>query len=44
MLDDLRKAGKGRDPATGGTIKVPAKEVVGLRLAKAYKDSVLGSK
>ncbi|HPY08802.1 MAG: HU family DNA-binding protein [Patescibacteria group bacterium] len=36
-----RKAREGRNPATGETIKIPAKTVVKFRLAKAVKDVVL---
>jgi DNA-binding protein HU-beta len=36
-----RKARMGRNPATGATIKIPAKTVVKFRLAKAVKDAVL---
>jgi DNA-binding protein HU-beta len=36
-----RKARMGRNPATGATIKIPAKTVVKFRVAKAVKDSVL---
>ena len=39
-----RKARKGRNPATGEVIKIPAKTVVKFRVAKACKDGVLGSK
>jgi DNA-binding protein HU-beta len=38
-----RKARKGRNPATGALIKIPAKKVVKFRVAKACKDSILGS-
>ncbi|HEX9831071.1 MAG TPA: HU family DNA-binding protein [Thermodesulfobacteriota bacterium] len=37
-----RKARKGRNPATGQEIKIPAKKVVKFRVAKACKDAVLG--
>ncbi|HMP73477.1 MAG TPA: HU family DNA-binding protein [Kiritimatiellia bacterium] len=37
-----RKARTGRNPATGETIKIPAKKVVKFRVAKAAKDSILG--
>jgi len=37
-----RKARMGRNPATGETIKIPAKKVVKFRVAKACKDAVLG--
>lgn len=39
-----RKAREGRNPATGETIKIPAKKVVKFRVAKACKDAVLGAK
>jgi DNA-binding protein HU-beta len=35
-----RKAREGRNPATGATIKIPAKKVVKFRVAKAAKDAV----
>ncbi len=38
-----RKARKGRNPATGETIKIPAKKVVKFRVAKAAKDAILGT-
>jgi len=37
-----RKALMGRNPATGQTIKIPAKKVVKFRVAKAAKDAILG--
>ena len=37
-----RKARMGRNPATGETIKIPAKKVVKFRVAKACKDAILG--
>ncbi len=37
-----RKARQGRNPATGETIKIPAKTVVKFRVAKACKDAILG--
>ena len=39
-----RKARMGRNPATGATIKIPAKRVVKFRIAKAAKDAILGTK
>jgi DNA-binding protein HU-beta len=39
-----RKARMGRNPQTGEPIKIPAKRVVKLRLAKGLKDAVLGKK
>ena len=37
-----RKAREGRNPATGETIRIPAKRVVKFRVAKACKDAILG--
>lgn len=39
-----RKARMGRNPATGETIKIPAKTVVKFRVAKACKDAVVPPK
>lgn len=39
-----RKARMGRNPATGATIKIPAKTVVKFRVAKAAKDAVVPPK
>jgi DNA-binding protein HU-beta len=39
-----RKARMGRNPQTGAAIKIPAKRVVRLRVAKAMKDAILGGK
>lgn len=39
-----RKARKGRNPATGQEIMIPAKKVVKFRVAKAAKDAILGAK
>ena len=39
-----RKARMGRNPATGETIKIPAKKVLKFRVAKAAKDAILPSK
>ena len=36
-----RKARIGRNPATGATIKIPAKKVVKFRIAKAAKEAIL---
>jgi hypothetical protein len=36
-----RKAGMGRNPATGETIKIAAKKVVKFRIAKAAKDAIV---
>jgi len=41
LVKAKRKARDGRNPATGETIKIPAKTVVKFRLAKAVKDAVL---
>lgn len=35
-----RKARTGRNPATGETIKIPAKSVLKFRIAKAAKDAI----
>jgi DNA-binding protein HU-beta len=42
LVLNQRKARKGRNPATGQEIDIPAKTVVKFRVAKACKDSVLG--
>jgi DNA-binding protein HU-beta len=39
-----RKARTGRNPATGETIKIPAKNVVKFRVSKAAKDAIVGKK
>lgn len=44
LVKQQRKAREGRNPATGETIKIPAKTVIKFRVAKAAKDSVLGGK
>ncbi len=36
-----RKARMGRNPATGESIKIPAKKVLKFRIAKAAKDAIL---
>jgi DNA-binding protein HU-beta len=41
MVKVNRKARMGRNPATGESIKIPAKTVVKFRLAKAAKEAVL---
>jgi len=38
-----RKARKGRNPATGEAIKIPAKKVLKFRIAKAAKDAIVPS-
>ena len=42
LLVDKRSARTGRNPATGETIKIPAKKVLKFRIAKAAKDAILG--
>jgi len=39
-----RKARMGRNPATGATIKIPAKTVVKMRIAKAAKEAIVRGK
>jgi DNA-binding protein HU-beta len=39
-----RKARMGRNPATGASIKIPAKKVLKFRLAKAAKDAIAPAK
>ena len=39
-----RKARMGRNPATGKAIKIPAKTVVKMRIAKAAKEAIVGRK
>jgi len=39
-----RKARTGRNPATGEAIKIPAKTVVRIRPAKAFKEAIVPSK
>ena len=39
-----RAARMGRNPATGESIKIPAKKVVKFRVAKAAKDSIVPPK
>lgn len=39
-----RKAREGRNPATGETIKIPAKTALKFRIGKAMKDSVIPAK
>jgi len=39
-----RKARMGRNPATGESIKIPAKKVVKFRVAKAVRDSIVPPK
>lgn len=44
LVKAARKARMGRNPATGATIKIPAKTVVKFRVAKAAKDSIVPPK
>jgi DNA-binding protein HU-beta len=39
-----RKARMGRNPATGATIKIPAKTVVKMRIARAAKEAIVPPK
>jgi len=39
-----RKARMGRNPATGAEIKIPAKTVVKMRIAKACKEAIVPPK
>jgi len=39
-----RKARMGRNPATGEAIKIPAKTVLKMRIAKAAKNEVVGGR
>ena len=39
-----RKARMGRNPQTGKAIKIPAKTVVKMRVAKAVKEAVVGGR
>ena len=41
LIKVQRKARMGRNPATGETIKIPAKTVAKFRLCKAAKEAVL---
>jgi DNA-binding protein HU-beta len=44
LLFVKRKALMGRNPATGATIKIPAKTVVKMRVAKAAKEAIVPGK
>jgi DNA-binding protein HU-beta len=44
LIKQKRKARMGRNPATGASIKIPAKTVVKFRVAKAAKEAVLKGK
>jgi DNA-binding protein HU-beta len=39
-----RKARIGRNPATGESIKIPAKTVVKMRIGKAFKEAIVPGK
>jgi len=41
LVKVARKARMGRNPATGETIKIPAKTVVKFRVAKAAKEAII---
>ncbi len=41
LVRQERKARMGRNPATGESIKIPAKKVVKFRVAKAAKDAIV---
>jgi DNA-binding protein HU-beta len=42
LVKTTRKEREGRNPATGDTIKIPAKTTVKFRVGKALKDSIGG--
>ena len=44
VVPSKRKARKGRNPATGEEIKIPAKTVVKMRMAKAFKEAIVPPK
>lgn len=44
LVRQERKARLGRNPATGESIKIPAKKVVKFRVAKAAKDAIVPPK
>jgi len=44
LVRQERKARTGRNPATGETIKIPAKKVVKFRVAKSVKDAIVPPK
>jgi DNA-binding protein HU-beta len=44
LVRQERKARMGRNPATGESIKIPAKKVVKFRVAKACKDAIVPPK
>ncbi|MCZ2079837.1 MAG: HU family DNA-binding protein [Bryobacteraceae bacterium] len=44
LVRQERKARIGRNPATGESIKIPAKKVVKFRVAKSVKDAIVPPK
>ena len=44
LVRQERKARIGRNPATGDSIKIPAKKVVKFRVAKTVKDAIVPPK
>jgi DNA-binding protein HU-beta len=44
LVRQERKARVGRNPATGASIKIPAKKVVKFRVAKTVKDAIVPPK
>ncbi len=44
LIKHRRKARKGHNPATGESIKIPAKTVLKFRVSKVASDAVLGKK
>jgi len=44
LVISKRKARMGRNPATGEAIKIPAKTVVKMRVAKAAKEAIVPGK
>jgi DNA-binding protein HU-beta len=44
LVMSKRKARIGRNPATGESIKIPAKTVVKMRMAKALKEAIVPPK
>ena len=44
LVISKRKARMGRNPATGEAIKIPAKTVVKMRVAKAAKEAIVPKK
>jgi DNA-binding protein HU-beta len=44
LVRSERKARLGRNPATGESIKIPAKKVVKFRISKAVKDAIVPPK